>query len=210
MKVEKPQTFNHLVKVLAAQVGNLLNKAEICSLLGSNAVTVTKYMNILDDTFIVSYLPPYVSNRRNEIRSAHKCFFTDNGLRNYAVRYFNTLDGRPDKGALIENLIFTELEKNLALIMEELFFWRTKTGAEVDFVLNRGEGEIPIEIKAGAARPGVLSKSFHAFLNRFSPRRAVYLNKDLFHIEKVKETTVYYLPSHWFLLYGTSFLGEGG
>lgn len=204
LQVGKSGVFNNLVKVLASQVGNLVNKSEICSLLGSNTVTVTKYMNFLEETYVAGYLPPFVSSRRNEVKSAHKCFFMDNGLRNFAVRQFNGLDNRMDKGALVENLIFTELVKENALLNEELFFWRSKGGAEIDFVLSvpgKG-GVIPVEVKAGPGRPGLLSKSFHAFLDYFSPGRAIFLNRDLFHIEKVKGTDVYYIPNHWFLLFG--------
>jgi predicted AAA+ superfamily ATPase len=202
LKVGKSEVFNNLVKVLASQVGNLVNKSEICSLLGSNAHTVTKYMNNLKETYITNYLPPYVSSRRNEVKSAHKCFFIDNGLRNYSLRQFHVLANRSDKGALIENLIFSELAKSGALLKEDLFFWRTKAGAEMDFVLLKNGAVLPIEIKVGPGRPGLLSRSFHAFLDRFSPHWAIFLNRDLFHIEKVKQTRVFYIPNYWFLLYG--------
>lgn len=204
LKVGRSEVFNQLVKVLAAQVGNLLNKSEVSSLLGSNLVTVTRYMDILQETYVAGYLPPFVSSRRNEVKSAHKCFFIDNGLRNFSLRQFNALSDRSDKGALIENLVFTELVKDNALYNEELYYWRSKGGAEMDFVLSMPDrgGIIPIEIKSGAARPGLLSKSFHAFLDVFSPQSAIFLNKDLFHIEKVKQTWVYYIPNHWFLLFG--------
>jgi len=208
LKVGNSGLFNNLVKVLGSQVGNLVNKSEICSLLGSNAVTVTKYMNFLDETYIAGYLPPYVSSKRTEVKSAHKCYFIDNGLRNFSVRQFSGLSNRPDKGALIENMVFTELVKSNALHNEEVFYWRSKSGAEVDFVLLAKDKVIPAEIKAGPARAGLLSRSFHAFLDRFSPETAIFLNKDLFHIEKVKQTRVYYLPLHWFLLYGSELILE--
>jgi uncharacterized protein len=210
LKVGRSEVFNQLVKVLATQVGNLINKSEICSLLGSNLITVTKYMDILKETYIAGYLPAFVSNRRNEVKSAHKSFFMDNGLRNFSVRQFNALNDRADKGALIENLVFTELVKDNAFYNEELFYWRSKGGAEIDFVLSVPDkgGIIPIEIKSGAARPGLLSKSFHAFLNIFSPKAAIFLNRDLFHIEQVKQTRVYYIPNHWFLLFGPGLILE--
>ncbi len=208
LKVGRSEVFSQLVKVLAAQVGNLINKSEVCSLLGSNLATVSKYMDILKETYIAGYLPPFVSSRRNEVKSAHKCFFMDNGLRNFSLRQFNALNDRADKGALIENLVFTELVKDNALYNEELYYWRSKGGAEIDFVLSIPDkgGIIPIEIKSGPARPGLLSKSFHAFLDVFSPPTAIFLNRDLFHIEKVKQTCVYYIPNHWFLLFGSGLI----
>ena len=210
LKVEKPDVFNNLVKVLANQVGNLVNKSEISSLLGSNAVTIAKYLSILEETYIAGYLPPFIGARRNEVKSTHKCFFLDNGLRNYCVRQFGALATRADKGALIENTVFTELVKDNALRGEELFFWRSKAGAEVDFVLQVKGEAIPIEIKSGSARPGLLSRSFNSFLEGYLPGTAVFLNKDLFHVEPVKQTLVYYVPVHWFLLFGPGLIfGEG-
>lgn len=200
LKLGKSELFTNLVKVLAAQVGNLINKSELCSLLGSNSATITKYMNILSETYVAGYLPPLVSSRRNEVKSAHKCYFLDNGLRNFVIRQFGDFSHRPDKGSLMENLVFSELVKDNRLLNESLFFWRTKSGAEMDFILRDQRGIVPVEIKSGPARPGLLSRSFHSFLEAFSPERAIFLNKDLFHVEKVKKTLVYYIPSHWFLL----------
>jgi len=113
MKIEKVEVFMKLVQALSSQVGNLVNKTEICSLIGSNAVTITKFISILKETYIASLLPPYTSVKRNEIKSAHKCFFMDNGLRNFAIKLFSNISDRPDKGAVLENLVFTELFKQI-------------------------------------------------------------------------------------------------
>jgi hypothetical protein len=159
-------------------------------------------MEILEETYITKYLPPFAGTKRSEIKSTPKGFFIDNGLRNYAVRQFNPLSHRTDKGALVENFIFSELVKDYQLAKEEFYYWRTKSGAEIDFVLTGENGVIPVEIKSGTAKPGLLSRSFHSFLETFSPATAVFLNKDLFHIEKKNKTLVYYIPNHWFLLHG--------
>jgi predicted AAA+ superfamily ATPase len=207
MNIEKADIFIKLVQTLSSQVGNLINKSEICSLIGSNAVTITKFINILKETYITWYLPPHVSTKRNEIKSAHKCFFVDNGLRNFSLKLFTSLSNRPDKGAVLENLVFTELLKKKS-ISDALYFWRTKAGAEIDFVFQRNDNIIPIEIKSGSAIPGRYSRSFHSFLNRFSPEMAIYLNKDIFKIDKVGNTKVFSIPIHWFLLFGIEMLGD--
>ena len=201
MKIEKIEVFMKLVQTLSSQTGNLVNKAEICSLIGSNAVTITKFINLLKETYIASLLPPYVSAKRNEIKSAHKCFFMDNGLRNFAIKLFSSISDRPDKGAVLENLVFTELFKKITL-SESLYFWRTKAGAEMDFVLIKEANPIPIEIKSGPAVSGRYTRSFHAFLNRFSPKTAIFLNKNIFDINCVNQTKVFCIPIHWFLLFG--------
>ena len=201
LNMEKPARINQLIKVLAGQVGNLMNKSEIASLTGTNTVTLSKYLNILQETYVTAYLPPLVSNRRNEIKRAHKCFFLDNGFRNLSISQFNSLGDRTDKGPLLENMVFSELLKHRTLD-QGIRFWRTKAGSEVDFVISREQEDIPVEIKAGPARPGRLSKSFHAFLDHFSPKKGLFLNRDLFHVTDIKQTRVYYIPIHWFLFSG--------
>jgi len=207
LKIGNSEVFSHLLKVLASQVGNLINKSELCSLLGSNSVTLTKYMDILKETYVTGYLPPYVSSKRNEVKSSHKCYFIDNGLRNFAIRHFNALEDRSDRGALIENLVFGELAKNGFLLDEGLHYWRTKGGAEMDFVISHNGSNLPVEIKSGPAKPGLLSRSFHSYLDNFSPTQAIFLNRNLFHIQQFKKTQVFYIPNHWFLLYGPALLG---
>lgn len=207
LKVERIEIFNRLVKALATQTGNLMNRQELAGLVQANVLTVEKYLAILQDTFVTCYLPPFTTSRRNEIKHAHKVFFIDSGLRNFALKSFAPLADRVDKGALLENLVAGELLKGLGLD-EELFFWRTKAGAEVDFVLQAAGGVIPIEVKAGPAQPGTLPKSFHAFLDKFKPATGILLNRDRFEIVKVKGTTIYYLPIHWFLLLGPAFIGK--
>ena len=125
----------------------------------------------------------------------------------FSVKLFSSLSNRPDKGAVVENLVFTELLKK-ASISDELYFWRTKAGAEMDFVFQQNDNAIPIEIKSGSAIPGRYSRSFHSFLNRFSPEFAIYLNKDMFKIDKVGNTKVFCIPTHWFLLFGIEMLGD--
>ncbi len=201
MNVAKITTYKNLVIALASQIGNLISKTEISSLLGNNLMTISKYLTLLEETFIIHLLPPILSMKRNEIKSSHKLYFIDNGIRNYAVKHFGEINSRSDVGQLIENLVFAELLKNLEKT-EELYFWRTKSGAEVDFVIKSKERIIPIEVKISTAKQEKLSKSFHSFIKKFEPRIAVYLNKDYFGTRKVNGTNVFFIPVKWFLVYG--------
>ncbi|MCF7859825.1 MAG: DUF4143 domain-containing protein, partial [Candidatus Cloacimonetes bacterium] len=94
-------------------------------------------------------------NKRTEITKTPKIYFYDYGLRNTILNNFNSQ--RTDKGAVYENLIFTELLKK----GKELNYWRTKSNAEVDFILN----EEPIEIKTTPRT----SRSFYSFINKYKP-----------------------------------------
>jgi len=137
--------FRNLFKLLAGSVGGLLNVNEISGTLGIGRDTVTRYLSVLENSFIVHALPPFHSNIRKELTKMPKVFFLDTGLRNFALRNFTELSFRPDKGPLFENAIFAELYKNLGTI-EQLFFWRTISKTEVDFILT-GEQKWAFEVK---------------------------------------------------------------
>jgi len=137
--------FRNLFKLLAGSVGSLLNINEISGTLGIGRDTVQRYLSILENTFIIKRLLPFHNNIRKELTKMPKLFFMDTGLRNFALRNFSELGYRPDKGHLLENAIFGELYKNLGVI-DQLFFWRTISKTEVDFVLT-GEQSLAFEVK---------------------------------------------------------------
>ncbi|MCP4151541.1 MAG: ATP-binding protein, partial [bacterium] len=198
-KIERPEVFNNLVKVFAGQAGNMINISELCSLLSGARSTVEKYISILKDTFIVSLLNPFTSNKRSEIKYAAKVYFLDLGIRNFVQKNLSPILSRSDAGSMIENVVFIEMQKNLKLL-DDVHYWRTKSKAEVDFILSGEGGIIPVEVKAGSARIGTLTRSFHSFIDTYKPRQAVFINKDKFGYTRVHETDVFYIPVYWFLL----------
>lgn len=200
-KVDRPGVFNNLVKVLANQVGNMINVSELCGLLSGSRDTIGRYLDILQDTFIISLLKPFTSNKRSEIKYSSKIFFNDPGIRNLSSKNFSPGFDRSDIGSMVENIVFSEMLKKQELL-DDLYYWRTRSKAEMDFVYSRGERIIPIEVKAGSARIGTLTRSFHSFIDSYKPRQAVFINKDKFGHLRVSETDVYYIPVTWFLLFG--------
>lgn len=75
-----------------------------------------------------------------------KVYLLDTGIRNMLLKSFEPFQKRTDVGPLLENGVFSSLWKSID-ILEELFFWRTIDGKEVDFVLRRGVDYIPFEVK---------------------------------------------------------------
>jgi predicted AAA+ superfamily ATPase len=200
-KVERPEVFNNLVTVLGSQVGNLVNISELCSLLSSSRNTTEKYLGILRDTFIISLLPPFTSNKRSEIKYSSKIYFNDPGIMNWTQKKMFPPAGRPDIGSVMENMVFIEMQKNLGLL-DDIYYWRTKSKAEVDFVYSGKDRITPIEVKTGSAAVGTLTRSFYSFIETHNPPRAIFLNKDKFAHFRINQTDVYYIPLHWFLLAG--------
>ena len=139
------QAFRNLFRLMASNIGNLLNVNEVAGTLSIGRDTVKRYLAILENSFILHALPPFHSNVRKELTKMPKLFFLDTGMRNFAVKNFTELSFRPDRGNLFENAVFGELYKDLGVI-DQLFFWRTLSKNEVDFILT-GDQKVAIEAK---------------------------------------------------------------
>jgi hypothetical protein len=126
--------FYHLMTLLAEQIGNLLNKNEISQTLGIHRKTLDHYIQTLEKCFHIHLIKPFYKNVRKELTKMPKIYFKDNGLRNALLNRFSPFRNRDDKGALLENYVFqTLMDKHP---FEEIKFWRTSDGHEVDFVIS--------------------------------------------------------------------------
>ncbi len=146
-QVEDILGFNRLVKRLALSVGSLLNINEISNDVRISHYLCNKYIQILESTFVVHTITPYYRNKINEIKKMSKLYFIDIGLRNYLLQQFQPIDERIDKGAVLENFVFSQIYSKMTPV-ETIHFWRTREGKEVDFIIEKGIELFPIEIKA--------------------------------------------------------------
>jgi len=174
LKIKNQSAFVKLVSLLASQSGQLVNIGEISRILAVERKTIEKYLDILEKTFIIKTVRPFFKNHRKELIKMAKVYFIDNGLRHMAVGQFNDFDSRFDRGQVLENFVFSEISKYSD---GQLFFWRTKDKAEVDFVLADSAGTIlPIEVKAAALKAPEFTRSFRSFLNIYNPKKALIVN----------------------------------
>lgn len=188
-RVKFPAKFRKLLTLMASQAGNLTNFSDWASNCGLDVKTVESYANILEESHVIRLVPPYVGGKRAEIISSPKVFFVDNGIRNSMLHQFNDFDTRSDKGALFENWIFSELIKNSGL-NDSIYYWRSKGGAEVDFVRQKGIRIEAFEAKAShMARPG-LSRSSRSFIDAYSPEHFSVISFNMSHEESIGKTHV--------------------
>ncbi|MBU1199581.1 MAG: ATP-binding protein [Nanoarchaeota archaeon] len=166
--------LSKLIKALALQVGNIINYNELSDITGFKHNDLLEYMNILEKTFVCLRSTPYYTNKRTELVKAPKIFFLDNGFRNTVLKNFVPIKNRQDKGALYENFAASEIAKK----GHELKYWRTKSKAEVDFVLEKESGIFPIEVKSGLKNPR-FTKSFLSFLNKYKPEDALIVSEQI-------------------------------
>lgn len=175
--IENRRMAFDLLKLLAYQIGNLINYAELASRLAVDARTVQRYISIFEQSFILFRLYPYTSNRRDEIGKAPKIYFYDTGVRNAIIEDFTEPFLRGDFGALFENFIISEIVKYNSYSGAEykLAFWRTVAGSEVDLVLHKGDDIIGCEMKVSKGRMSA------AFKNRYPKAKQEIVTLDNFY-----------------------------
>ncbi len=161
--LENRPAARNLLRLLAFQVGNLVNISELADKLSIDAKTVRRYLALFEQSFIIFTLPPYTRNGRKEIGKMAKIYFFDCGLRNALIDNFQPLESRADQGALFENLVVSEVYKSNIYggFGYTLHFWRTTDGSEVDLILTKGDIITGIEIKSSNHRIN------RAFLRRY-------------------------------------------
>ena len=157
----------NLLRLLAYQIGSLVNISELSNRLNMNIATIRRYLDIFEQSFIIFPLKPYSKVGRDEIGKMNKYYFYDLGLRNALIENFNPSQLRQDFGAIFENFIISEFLKVNAYggFGFKMNFWRTKQGSEIDLVLTKNEETLGVEIKTGSERAN------QAFLNRYPKAR---------------------------------------
>ena len=154
--VKTPDLIRRLLLLLAHQAGSEVSVNELATQLQMGRPTVERYLDLLERTFVIFRLPAFSTNPRKEISKSQKVFFWDTGIRNALLNAFAADAFRPDIGAVWENWVIAEIAKRNVLLGSpcELFFWRSRTQAEVDLVVKSENGLRAFEIKWNPRRPG--------------------------------------------------------
>ena len=185
--------LSKLIRALALQLGGSINYNELSSLTEMNHRELREGLNILEKTFILSPCYPYFTNKRLELVKTPKFYFVDNGFRNMTIDNFQPSNSRTDIGALNENFVAGELQHQEITLR----YWRTKSKAEVDFIVEQQGETIPIEVKSQLSKPN-LTRSYRSYLTKYSPKEGFILSNNHVDEIEVEGTTVSFIP-HWFL-----------
>lgn len=138
--------FNKLLKIISAQIGNVLNINELSNTTQLPYKVCEEYINILEQMFIIQLVNPFTTNKRKEITKMKKIYFCDIGLRNIIYNSFNNIDIRTDKGQIFENYVYLNLLQNYK--QNQIHYYRTKDASEIDFIISdKNQRIIPVEVK---------------------------------------------------------------
>jgi len=144
--LEKIEQFNHLIKLLAVFMGKELNISKLSNETKLHKQTLEHYLNALESGYITKLIKPYHNNLATELRKTPKCYFIDNGIRNFLVSNFGELEYRSDRGELLENFVFSQLLKQ-SDPLTKINYWRTKNKQEIDFILQKENKLFALEVK---------------------------------------------------------------
>lgn len=138
--IRYPKKLQQLLKLLAYQISNLISIHELAIALQVNRDTVIHYLDLLEKAFVIFRLSGFSRNLRKEVTKMDKIYFYDLGIRNAIIENFDPLNLRTDTGALWENLLITERLKRIEnkRTFANKYFWRTHSGAELDYVEETG------------------------------------------------------------------------
>jgi len=158
LQIRDLRRFETFLKLLASRTGQIVNASALANEVGVAHVTVQDWISVLESSFILFRLQPYFRNFGKRLVKAPKLYFTEPGL-------VAALLGIETPAQLLRDPVFGGLFENLAVVEAlkartnagkdpSLYYFRDHVGNEVDLVLDRPEGPLPIEIKS--------SESWHA------------------------------------------------
>ena len=161
-KIQKPEKFERLLKLLAFQIGQQVSNHELAINTGLDVSTVERYIDLLEKAFVVFRIPSFQRNKRNELKKSRKIYFVDNGIRNAIIEQWSPADMRMDAGMLWENWMMSERRKliNNEQAMVSTYFWRTTAQQEVDLIEESAEGLKAFEFKWNEKARGAVSTAF--------------------------------------------------
>lgn len=160
--LKMPDKLVHLLKLLAFRIGTEVNYNNLSKELKIDNSTVEKYIQLLEDSFVIFRLNALSRNHGKELKKGRKIYFFDNGVVNALLGNFNLPENRGDVGALWENYVVSELYKKYRYENRwaTFYFWRTQDQQEIDLVIEENQVFHAFEIKWSKNAKARLSKTF--------------------------------------------------
>lgn len=192
--IQKTEEFTGLARLMASQMGKMANKQELSSTLGLHIHTINHYLWYMEKTFYIEKVTPFYRNIRKEICKAPVYYFSDLGMRNFALGLFGSSAPLLSDGFLFQNFVFHRLKDWVRDTSWQIHYWRTTNKAEVDFVVDQGIEITPVEVKYQNLLKPNPGRSLLSFLAQYQSKKAyiVHLGKEMRRMEG--NTELVFLP----------------
>lgn len=163
LQIQNQLQFARFMKLCAARVGSLFNASEVANEVGVDSKTITRWLSVLQASYLVTLLPPYFQNISKRLVKTPKLYFNDPGLACYLldIETETQLDRDKMRGAIFENYVVMEVVKHRLNQGREggVYFYRDSNQNEVDILLKQ-EGELTaIEVKSSMTYSASFEKS---------------------------------------------------
>lgn len=165
--IKKSNKITDLLRLLAYQIGSEVSLNEIAYTLDLDKETVARYIDLLEKSFVLFRLGGFNRNLRKEVSKMDKIYFYDLGIRNVLIDDFKVIKERNDIGQLWENFLIVERMKYLDYQEKYTsnFFWRTYTGAELDYIEEENSVLGAYEFKWGRKKKNVPASWLESYPN---------------------------------------------
>ena len=140
-RINKGDKMMKMLRLLAFEVGNTISFNEIAEQCDLDNETVERYIELLEDAFILIHIKSFHNENRYELKKSNMVYFVDNGVRNALIQNFNGIDFRNDMDALWKNYVISERVKWMRMnsIKNPYYFWKTHTNQQMDFIEMRDD-----------------------------------------------------------------------
>jgi predicted AAA+ superfamily ATPase len=148
-----PETLRRFWTMIAHYHGQVWNGAELARAFGVSNMTVRRYLDLLTSALVLRQLLPWHENLSKRQVKSPKVYVADSGLLHTLLQLETreNLEGHPKVGASWEGFALCEVVERLGARREEVFFWATHAGAEIDLLVIRGQRRFGFELKRTAA-----------------------------------------------------------
>ncbi len=166
--IENLADFQRLMQVAAQRTGRLMNQADIARDAGLSHATCHRYLNLLETGCQIERIKPFSANPTVALVKSPKLFWCDSGLAAWlaGIDSVTMLERRSDIGFWLEQAIFQTLQawRSSNPFRRRLSYWRTRSGLEVDFIIEEGSHLVALEVKAGTRVRNDDTESLRHFL----------------------------------------------
>jgi uncharacterized protein len=192
--IQKTEKFTNLVRIIASQMGKMVNIQELSNTLGLHKETINQYLWYMEKTYLIEKITPFFRNLRKEICKAPIYYYSDMGMRNFAMGLFGHPVPLMQDGFLFQCFVYHRLKELTQHTSIQIHYWRTTNKAEVDFVLDNTIDLIPIEVKFQTLTRANPGKSMLSFISTYHPKKAyvIHLGEEMHRM--YEETEIIVLP----------------
>ncbi|HHV86800.1 MAG TPA: ATP-binding protein [Petrimonas sp.] len=171
-------TFSRFMEVAALSNGEIVNYNNIATECGISAPTVKEYFSILEETLIGYMIPAFTRNVKRRVIQSPKFYYFDVGIANFLLKRTALKPGSSEFGHAFEHFILQEIIAYIGYFkpMQNLSYWRTTSGYEVDAVI--GNAVVAIEIKSAVEVQSHHTKGLKAFSEEFPEARLIMVSLD--------------------------------